>query len=64
MDKFESDQGKVAIINILSCSKGDCASEEEIDEWIKEYIEQAKNETQDVMHAIKNLRNFSLTKKL
>ena len=34
------------------------------DEWIKEYIEQAKNETQDVMHAIKNLRNFSLTKKL
>ena len=34
------------------------------DDWIKEYIEQAKNETQDVMHAIKNLKTFSLTKKL
>ena len=34
------------------------------DPWILEYIDQAKNETQDVMHAIKNLKKFSLTKKL
>ena len=36
IDRFESDTGKILMINILSCSEGDCASEEEIDEWIKD----------------------------
>jgi len=34
------------------------------DPWVMEYLAQVKNETQDVMHAIKNLKKFSLTKKL
>ena len=36
MNRFDADIGRALIIDVVSCYDGDCASEEEINEWIKD----------------------------